>query len=219
MDNDLWVVRDEMKREAEEEGLRSCAWPSCNEPDGGRLSEDYVHDGVVVCPARTLLRDPYCCGDHMRRHLYDHEEAPPRITWPESWMTVARTMAQRSYDPRLKVGCVIVPEDNTSVLGIGYNGNYRGGPHQHESTEPGQSGFIHAEVNALVKCDFNFPKRKYLYVTHSPCRTCAKLIINADIARVVYETPYRDTSGVDLLRSVGIETLSLEDAILTARGR
>lgn len=163
MDNDLHVLRDEMKRDAEEDG----------EP--------------IV---------------------------PRRITWAESWMTVAWAMAQRSYDPRLKVGCVIVPEDNTSVLGIGYNGNYKGGPHQHESPVPGQGGFVHAETNALVKCDFNFHKKKHLYVTHSPCRTCAKLIINADVSRVIFQVPYRDTSGVDLLRSVGIKTLSLEDAIL-----
>mgnify|MGYP000617948936 CR=1 FL=1 len=128
-------------------------------------------------------------------------------------MTVARTMAQRSYDPRLKVGAIIVSADNTRLLALGYNGNYRGGPHQHESPEPGKSGFIHAEVNALVKCDYNFPKPKHMYVTHSPCRDCAKLVVNADIALVVYDVPYRDASGLDLLRSAGVEVLSLEEAV------
>ena len=140
-----------------------------------------------------------------------------RSTWPETWMTVARAMAQRSYDPRLQVGAIIVSEDNTQMLSVGYNGNYKGGPHEHESKEPGKSGFIHAEINALVKCDYNFAKAKHMYVTHSPCRDCSKLIINAEIKRVVFGIPYRDTSGIDLLRSVGIEVLSIEEAILKAK--
>lgn len=139
-----------------------------------------------------------------------------RNTWPQTWMTLAKAMSEMSYDPRLKVGCAIVSADNTSVLSVGFNGNYKGGPHCHDSPEPGKSGFIHAEANCLVKCDYNFPKRKHMYITHSPCRDCAKLIINADIARVVYDIPYRDTSGLDLLESVGIEVLSFDKAILIA---
>jgi dCMP deaminase len=100
---------------------------------------------------------------------------------------------------------------------MGYNGNYRGGPHIHESSDPGQSGFIHAEVNALVKCDFNFPKKKHMYLTHSPCRACAKLIVNAEISRVIYDLQYRDVSGLEILSSVGIEVLSLEDAIFRSK--
>jgi dCMP deaminase len=137
-----------------------------------------------------------------------------RPTWPETWMAVARTMSERSYDPRLRVGAIVVSADNTQMLSVGYNGNYKGGPHVHESPEPGKSGFIHAEVNALVKCDFNFAKQKHMYVTHMPCKDCAKLIINAEIVRVVWEVPYRLTDGVDLLKSVGIEVLSLEEAIM-----
>jgi dCMP deaminase len=139
--------------------------------------------------------------------------APERRPWPETWMSVAFIMAERSYDPRLQVGAIIVSADNTQMLSVGYNGNYKGGPHQHESSEPGKSGFIHAEVNALVKCDFNFPKKKHMYVTHMPCKDCAKLIINAEIARVVWQIPYRLTEGVDLLKSVGVEVMSFEEAV------
>ena len=147
------------------------------------------------------------------------EEVEHRPTWPETWMSIARTISNRSYDPRLKVGAIVVSEDNTRMLSVGYNGNYRGGSHVHESSEPGKSGFIHAEVNALVKCDYNFPKKKHLYVTHSPCKECSKLIINADISRVIYEIPYRDPVGIELLRSVGIEVQSLEEAIFTSRAK
>jgi dCMP deaminase len=128
-------------------------------------------------------------------------------------MEIARVISERSYDPKLKVGAIIVSEDNTQMLSVGYNGNYKGGPHCHESSVPGESGFTHAEVNALVKCDYNFPKKKHMYVTHSPCRACSKLIINAEISKVVYLHPYRDQSGLDLMRSVGIEVVSYGDTL------
>lgn len=140
-----------------------------------------------------------------------------RPTWPETWMSIAHLISLRSYDSSLQVGAVIVSSDNSQMLSMGYNGNYKGGPHERESQEPGQSGFIHAEVNALVKCDFNFHKKKYMYLTHSPCRACAKLIVNAEIARVVYDKPYRDVSGLEILRSVGIDVFSLEEAIIKSR--
>ena len=142
-----------------------------------------------------------------------------RSSWPDIWMTIAHTIAKRSYDLRLKVGAIVVSEDNSQMLSVGYNGNYKGGPNVHESTEPGQSGFIHAEVNALVKCDYNFHKKKHMYLTHSPCRACAKLIVNADIARVIYDIPYRDSTGLEILTSVGIEVFNLEEAIFRSRAQ
>lgn len=134
-------------------------------------------------------------------------------------MTVAKTIAQRSYDDRLKVGAIVVSIDNTQVLSIGYNGNYKGGPNTRDSMEPGKSGLIHAEVNALIKCDYNFPKQKCMYVTHSPCFDCAKLIINADIVSVVYETPFREPAGLELLKKVGIRVYRYSDGILIAETR
>lgn len=137
-----------------------------------------------------------------------------RATWPETWMNVARSLAEnRSCDPRLKVAAIVVPEDNTQIIAIGYNGDEKGGTNAHESSEPGHSGFIHAENNALIKCDFNFPKKKHMYVTHSPCKQCAKLIVNAEISLVVYGIPYRDPAGLDLLRARGVTVMSIEEAI------
>jgi dCMP deaminase len=125
-------------------------------------------------------------------------------SWDEVWMSMAETIAQRSYDPRHRVGAVIVSDDNAQVLALGYNGNYSGGPNEAESNEPGQSGMIHAEINALLKLNYNNPKRKVMYLTLSPCRQCAKCIINAGIDEVVYRDEYRDTSGFELLRKSGL---------------
>tara|TARA_R100001163_G_scaffold63662_2_gene56081 strand:+ start:71 stop:463 length:393 start_codon:yes stop_codon:yes gene_type:complete len=120
-------------------------------------------------------------------------------------MDFAHTISKRSYDPRFQVGSVVVTEDNTQVLAVGYNGNYSGGPNSVESDVPGESGMLHAEINCLLKMDYNNPKIKIMYVTLSPCRMCAKAIINSGINKVVYDKKYRDTSGLDLLAESGIK--------------
>jgi dCMP deaminase len=128
-----------------------------------------------------------------------------RPTWDSIWMQMAKTISARSYDPRHQVGSVVVTEDNCQVLAVGYNGNYSGGPNEVESTTPGESGMLHAEINALLKMDYNNPKKKKLYLTLSPCRMCAKAIVNAGISEVVYSEAYRDTSGLELLFAAGIK--------------
>ena len=127
-----------------------------------------------------------------------------RPTWDTIWMGFAQSISERSIDPRFRVGAVVVSENNTQVLSVGYNGDQAGGPNAVESIEPGQSGCIHAEINALIKLDYNNPKRKRMYITLSPCRTCAKSIVNAAIDEVIYDEEYRDTSGVNILIEAGI---------------
>ena len=102
------------------------------------------------------------------------------------------------------MGAVVVSSDNTQVLAVGYNGNYSGGPNEVESEIPGESGMLHAEINALLKLDYNNPKRKVMYVTLSPCRMCAKAIVNSGIDEVVYDEEYRDTSSLAILHDAGI---------------
>ena len=127
-----------------------------------------------------------------------------RPNWNEVWMDFARSISRRSYDPRNQVGAIVVTDDNTQVLAVGYNGNYSGGPNEVESMSPGESGMLHAEINCLLKMDYNNPKIKKTYVTLSPCRMCAKAIINSGVRDVIYDVEYRDTSGIDLLKASGI---------------
>ncbi len=138
-----------------------------------------------------------------------------RPTWDEVWMKTALTISERSYDPRHKVGAIVVTKDNTQVLAVGYNGNYSGGPNEVESAVPGESGMLHAEINALLKMDYNNPKDKKMYVTLLPCRLCAKAIINAGIKEVIYSELYRDTSSLEILNSQGVLTrqMSSQDDI------
>ncbi len=128
-----------------------------------------------------------------------------RPSWDEVWINFSKNISRRSSDPSFKVGCCIVTKDNCQVLSVGYNGDQKGGSNCRESMDPGHSGFIHAEINALIKLDYNNPKDKILYITLSPCRQCAKAIINGGIKEVVYLDEYRDKSGIDLLKSSGVK--------------
>lgn len=127
-----------------------------------------------------------------------------RPSWDTVWLSVVNTIAKRSLDSKFKIAAIVVTNDNTQLLALGYNGDHSGGPNKRESDAPGESGFLHAEVNALIKLDYNNPKKKIMYVSMSPCKMCAKAIINAGIAEVVYEEQYRDLSGILLLKSAGI---------------
>lgn len=138
-----------------------------------------------------------------------------RPTWDQIWSDVVFTIAKRSPDPKFKVAAIVVTDDNTQLLSLGYNGDHAGGPNCRESDDPGESGFLHAEVNALIKLDFNSPKRKKMYVSLSPCKMCAKAIVNARIDEVVYIDDYRDLSGVELLRYAGIKVRKLCEVIDT----
>ena len=135
-----------------------------------------------------------------------------RPNWNSIWKRFSLDIAQRSPDQKFQVGAVIVTSDNTQVLALGYNGDHKGGPNLRESLETGKSGFIHAEVNALIKCDFNNPKPKKMYLTHAPCPVCAKCIGNAGIKEVLYIKDYEpDMSGVNILRQCDVSVTKLVD--------
>lgn len=135
-----------------------------------------------------------------------------RPEWNNIWRDFVVSISKRSPDPKFQVGAVIVTEDNTQVLALGYNGDHKGGPNCRDSMDHGQSGFIHAEVNALIKMDYNNPKRKKMYVTHAPCPVCAKCIINAGIDEVYYLENYITLEGVDILKRAGINVKSLANS-------
>jgi dCMP deaminase len=130
-----------------------------------------------------------------------------RPAWDNIWMQVAETIAQRSHHPSFKVGAVIVTSDNTQVLSIGYNGNAAGFQNEPISTEPGCSELLHAEINALLKLDYNNPKEKIMYITLMPCIMCSKAIVNSGIKKVIYKEEYRDKRGIELLSKANIEVL------------
>ena len=128
-----------------------------------------------------------------------------RPNWDSIWIDFAENISQRSVDTKYKVGAVVVNSENTQVLSIGYNGDQKGGPNRRQSHETGKSGFIHAEINALIKMDYNNPCIKKMYLTLSPCEVCAKAIVNAGINEVIFVKLYEDGyPGLEILNNAGI---------------
>ena len=66
---------------------------------------------------------------------------------------------------------------------------------------------LHAEQNIITFSAKNgiSTENCTLYITHSPCKQCSKLIAQSGITRVVYESEYRDRDGIEFLKDVGVE--------------
>jgi dCMP deaminase len=56
----------------------------------------------------------------------------------------------------------------------------------------------------------NNARNATLYLTHSPCRECSKLVLQAGIKRLVYLTSYKDGSGLELLEKGGVMLRQLD---------
>lgn len=126
-----------------------------------------------------------------------------RDTW---YMGIARQIALRSTCSRLYVGAIAVRGQR--LLAAGYNGAPSGIRHcEHgEDEDTPCTRAIHAEVNVIANAaKYGVPlEGSQFYVTHSPCVSCAGLLINAGVTEVLFSVEYRDPSGVDLLTSGGV---------------
>ena len=94
------------------------------------------------------------------------------------------------------------------IISDGYNGTPSGFDNCCENSQGETHWYVlHAEANAILKVakSTNNAHGATLYLTLSPCKDCSKLILQAGIRRVVYAMNYKDTSGVDFLKSAGIE--------------
>ena len=135
-------------------------------------------------------------------------------------MDWAARVAQLSYARRLQVGAVIVKDD--CVISYGYNGMPAGwdnncvdevpiSPQSEELdntyTLKTRPEVLHAESNAVSKLakTNNSGNQADIFITHSPCLECAKLIYQSGIKRVWYGINYRDDSGINFLRKSGVE--------------
>jgi dCMP deaminase len=127
-----------------------------------------------------------------------------RPSWNEYFMTITRQVAERSTCRRAKVGAVIVRDKN--ILATGYNGAPSGMPHcldagcliyesktPNGETEENCFRTIHAEMNAIAQAAKNGSSIKdaSIYITHTPCIHCLKVLVNTGIKQIYYEAPYK----------------------------
>lgn len=132
--------------------------------------------------------------------------------WDEMYLRWAFDLANtHSYDPKFRVGAILVNDTAGNIAGLGYNGRGRGRPNERLSMETGKSAFIHAEVNAIAKASWDHACRYTLYCTLAPCVECAGLILNTPIQRVVYGGIYSaDMRGLEeILEGLGLDNVML----------
>jgi dCMP deaminase len=141
-------------------------------------------------------------------------------SWDEYFLTFAKTAAIRSKDPSTQVGAVIV-NDRKHIVSTGYNGFAAGCPDTPQLWDVREEKYkrvIHAETNAIgAAADQGTSTRNCtIYVTHSPCEECAKVIVAAGIQRVV-TYPESITGGMRIYQERGLAFLqwaSIEVAYL-----
>lgn len=129
-----------------------------------------------------------------------------------AYLEIASSWAKLSHCNRKKVGAIIVK--NGMIISDGFNGTPSGFENSCEC-ETGETQWyvLHAEANAILKCAKHGAScdGATLYLTHSPCRDCSKLILQSGIKTVVYSEDYKDITGIDFLKSAGVEILKIEN--------
>lgn len=133
-----------------------------------------------------------------------------RITRDEMLVRMAVIASERGTCLRARVGAVV--SRNGRVISTGYVGAPAGLPHCLEvgcdiSEHSGCIRTVHAEANAIAwAARYGIStERAEIHCTYSPCASCAKLLINAGIVRVVYVNQYRDLKPLAMLGFVGVE--------------
>ena len=125
-----------------------------------------------------------------------------RPSWDDYFMDITHRVASRSTCLRRQVGAVIVLDKR--ILSTGCLRERMGIPSgQRQEICRG----LHAEQNAILQAALHGVSVAggTLYVTHQPCITCAKMIINAGLERVVCAQSYPDELARSFLAEAGIE--------------
>jgi dCMP deaminase len=142
-------------------------------------------------------------------------------------MNIAIEVSRRSTCTRRQIGAIIV-SDVGEIKSTGYNGNPRGLPHCGEmgcirdklgipsGTRLETCTAVHAEQNALMQAGTN-ARGSTLYSTIVPCPICARMILNAQVQRVVFIDDYSDNAGFVLLGQAGVAVTRLDKKLFAGK--
>jgi dCMP deaminase len=138
---------------------------------------------------------------------------PSQLDLDKTYLKMAYVWSKLSKAKRKKVGCLVVKDGQ--IISDGYNGTPSGFNNEceydgHKNGLPiliTKPEVLHAESNALMKLakGTNSSKGSTIYLTMSPCFDCAKLIIQAEVARVVCSEEYRVKDGIEFLNKNNIQ--------------
>ena len=141
-------------------------------------------------------------------------------SWDSTWLDIASVMSARARCTRAGVGAVVVGVDNR-IVSTGYNGPPAGLDVEGDcsnfcprsitsqpSPDYADCVTVHAELNAIAYADRSRMQDGTIYITATPCWSCAKVIANSGIKRVVFindrDRGTQDT--VEFLHSCGLST-------------
>jgi len=144
-----------------------------------------------------------------------------RPSWDEYFMMLAEVVKKRGNCTRRKVGTIVVKDHR--IISTGYNGTPHGiknccdgGCIRCKKRDNGEIDWfeyeescvcIHAEQNAIIQAAYLGASTKgaTIYATANPCSSCAKMLINAGIVRVVCRKQHHDAGGISLLKEAKIK--------------
>ena len=151
----------------------------------------------------------------------------------DAYMKTAETFSECSTARRLHVGAIVVKDDR--IISIGYNGMPSGWDNDCENTvfvldeevigtdmlslgytQTDNGNWIklktkpevlHAETNAIAKLAKSNESGlgATMFITHSPCMDCAKLVYQSGINTVYYRNSYRNEDGIQFLEKAGVK--------------
>ena len=138
----------------------------------------------------------------------------------DAYMKTAETFAECSTAIRLHVGAIVVKDDR--IISIGYNGMPSGWDNNcedeigsvmddngnvYEARLKTKPEVLHAETNAIAKLAKSNESGlgATMFITHSPCMDCAKLVYQSGINTVYYRNSYRDENGIQFLEKAGVK--------------
>jgi dCMP deaminase len=135
-----------------------------------------------------------------------------QLRYDRVYIKMAETWASLSHCNRKQVGALIVKDG--MIISDGYNGTPSGFDNCCEDEDGNTHWYVlHAEANAILKVSksTNSALGATLYLTLSPCKECAKLILQAGITRVVFKNEYKDDSGINFLKEAGVDVQVIEN--------
>jgi dCMP deaminase len=163
----------------------------------------------------------------------DNKPNHVRPSWDQYFMDLAHSVSKRATCDRGRAGCVIVKDKQ--ILVTGYVGSPRGLKHcdevghlmkkvVHEDGSVSQHCVrtVHAEQNAITQAARRGIALEggTIYVRMTPCRTCAMLIINCGIERVVCEKKYHaGKESEEMLKEAGITIDYFSEELLEYPGQ
>jgi len=134
----------------------------------------------------------------------------------DTFVDILKGISELSNASTKKVACMALQKNFSKIASFGYNGSYSGAPindetgTEEESLIPGESGFIHAEVNMIAKFQERDPENYIILLTLSPCKMCTKILVNSGFKWVFWIEDYREQSHLHIFDETGVKYGNIE---------